>query len=61
MDEIYLFTISHLLHCQLTLNHLILMCVGLFEQITSYWLPLIRQTGEEDSSKPVIIVGNKVV
>lgn len=32
---------------------------GSLERITSYWLPLIRQTGEEDSSKPVIIVGNK--
>ncbi|CAH3195771.1 unnamed protein product [Porites evermanni] len=30
------------------------------ERITSYWLPLIRQACEEDSTaKPVIIVGNK--
>lgn len=30
------------------------------ERITSYWLPLIRQAAEEDdTAKPVIIVGNK--
>ncbi|KAJ7386250.1 Mitochondrial Rho GTPase 2 [Desmophyllum pertusum] len=30
------------------------------ERITSFWLPLIRQAGpEEDTLKPVIIVGNK--
>ena len=32
-----------------------------FQQITSYWLPLVRQAAEEDgAAKPVIIVGNKV-
>ncbi|XP_078355374.1 mitochondrial Rho GTPase 2-like, partial [Oculina patagonica] len=29
------------------------------ERITSFWLPLIRQAGEEETLKPVIIVGNK--
>ncbi|XP_020626565.1 mitochondrial Rho GTPase 1-A-like [Orbicella faveolata] len=29
------------------------------ERITSFWLPLIRQTAEEETLKPVIIVGNK--
>lgn len=29
------------------------------ERITSLWLPLIRQTAEEETLKPVIIVGNK--
>lgn len=37
------------------------MIHGCLKQITSYWLPLIRQACEEDSTaKPVIIVGNKV-
>lgn len=30
------------------------------DRITSYWLPLIRESNAADSKKPIVLVGNKV-
>lgn len=30
------------------------------DRITSYWLPLIRESNAADAKKPIVLVGNKV-